>query len=71
MLSCHQLFHAMLPSFPPCLPNDLVLLLILLLCCLTYHHMFTLFRPDDNDILWCMHFHVLIIAEIQMFGFQK
>lgn len=33
--------------------------------------MFTHFRFDDNDLLWYMHFRVLIIAEIQMFGFQK
>lgn len=33
--------------------------------------MFTHFKFDDNDLLWYMHFHVLIIAEIQMFGFQK
>lgn len=33
--------------------------------------MFICFRFDANDLLWYMHFHVLIIAEIQMFGFQK
>lgn len=32
MQFCHQLFHAILSSFPPYLPNDLVLLFILLLC---------------------------------------
>lgn len=71
MLSCHQLFHAMLPSFSPWLPNDLVLLFILVLCYLTYHHMFTHFRSGDNDLLCYIHFHVLIIAEIQMFWLQK
>jgi len=38
---------------------------------LSYHHMFTHFTFDDNDLLWYMHFHVLIMAEIQMFVFQK
>lgn len=71
MLSCHQLFHAMLLSFLPCLPNDLVLLFILFLCYLAYHHMFTHFRSCDNDLLCYIHFHVLIIAEIHMFGPQK
>lgn len=38
---------------------------------LSYHHMFTHVRFDDNDLLWYMHFHALIIAKIQMFDFQK
>lgn len=71
MLFCHELFHAMLSSFPSYLPNDLVLLFILLCVDLSYHHMFIHFRFDDNDLLWSMHFHGLIIAEIQMFVFQQ
>lgn len=71
MRSYHQIFHAMLSSFSPYYLMTWCCYLYYFCVDLSYHHMSACFRFNDNDLLWYMYSHVLIIAKIQMFGFQK